>query len=125
MSDTKISTNLSTKLLEVAERAKRPDACFLALAYLIDIDALLRSYKRLKRNAAVGVDGVTVEQYGTNLEENLRDLHRRMKAKKYRHQPLRRTFIRKEDGKDRPIGISATEDKIVQGVTINSPCPVP
>jgi group II intron reverse transcriptase/maturase len=114
MTDTKMSRTLSPKLLEVAERAKYPNARFLALAYLIDLSALERAYKGLRKKAAVGADGVTVEQYGESLQDNLQDLHQRMKAGKYRHQPLRRTFIRKEDGSSRPIGISATEDKIVQ-----------
>ena len=60
------------------------------------------------------VDGVTKEQYGQGLEDHLRDLHERMKAKRYRHQPIRRVHIPKEGGKTRPIGISAFEDKLVQ-----------
>lgn len=115
MSGTKIPKDMSPKLLEVAERAKRPNARFLALAYLIDVPALRRAHGRLRKKAATGVDGTTAEQYGENLERNLQDLHQRMVAKKYRHQPLRRTHIRKEDGSLRPIGISTTEDKIVQG----------
>lgn len=115
MSGTKIPNNMSPKLLEVTERAKRPNARFLALAHLIDVPALERAYGRLRKKAAVGVDGVSVEKYGENLEVNLQNLHHRMKSKKYRHQPLRRTFVQKEDGSQRPIGISATEDKIVQG----------
>ena len=114
MTDTKISDNISPKLLEVAERAKQPDARFYALAYLIDENALQRAFKRLRKNAAVGVDGVTKDEYGENLAENLRDLHGRRKAGKYRHQPLKRVHIPKGDGKTRPIGISSLEDKIVQ-----------
>ena len=114
MTDTKISDNISPKLLEVAERAKQPDARFYALAYLIDENALQRAFKRLRKNAAVGVDGVTKDEYGENLAENLRELHGRMKAGKYRHQPLKRVHIPKGDGKTRPIGISSLEDKIVQ-----------
>jgi len=68
----------------------------------------------MRKDAAVGVDGVTKEQYGQDLERNLRDLHARMKAKRYRHQPIRRVHIPKEQGKTRPIGISAFEDKLVQ-----------
>jgi group II intron reverse transcriptase/maturase len=60
------------------------------------------------------VDGVTKEQYGQELESNLQDLHARMKAKRYRHQPIRRVHIPKEGGKTRPIGVSAFEDKLVQ-----------
>jgi len=63
----------------------------------------------------VGVDGATVEQYGQDLERRLEDLHRRLKKKQYREQPIRRVQIPKGNGKSRPIGISTTEDKIVQG----------
>jgi group II intron reverse transcriptase/maturase len=68
----------------------------------------------MRKDAAVGVDGVTKEQYGQTLEMNLQNLHARMKAKRYRHQPIRRVHIPKEQGKTRPIGISAFEDKLVQ-----------
>ena len=79
------------------------------------MDALRRAYHRLRKDAAVGVDGVTKEEYGENLEENLQDLHERLKTMKYRHQPIRRVHIPKDKNRTRPIGISATEDKIVQG----------
>jgi group II intron reverse transcriptase/maturase len=62
----------------------------------------------------VGVDGVTKEQYGQDLERNLRDLHARLVSKRYRHQPIRRVHIPKDKGKSRPIGVSAFEDKLVQ-----------
>ena len=62
----------------------------------------------------MGVDGVTKEQYGQDLEGNLRDLHERLVSKRYRHQPIRRVHIPKDNGKTRPIGISAFEDKLVQ-----------
>jgi RNA-directed DNA polymerase len=62
----------------------------------------------------VGVDGVTKEQYGQTLEANLQDLHARLKAQRYRHQPIRRVHIPKAQGKTRPIGVSAFEDKVVQ-----------
>ena len=84
------------------------------LAHLIDVPALERAYQRMRKDAAVGVDGVTKEKYGQDLERNLRDLHVRMKAKRYRHQPIRRVHIPKEGGKTRPIGIPAFEDKLVQ-----------
>jgi len=61
------------------------------------------------------VDGVTKEQYGQELEQNLRNLHGRLRAKRYRHQPIRRVHIPKDRGRTRPIGVSATEDKVVQG----------
>jgi len=106
---------MSPELQEVARRAKeRPEARFFTLAHLIDVPALGRAYRKIRKDAAVGVDGVTKEDYGQDLEGNLQDLHGRMKSKRYRHQPILRVHIPKDDGKTRPIGISALEDKIVQ-----------
>jgi len=107
---------MSPGLQRVVERARRnPHERQLSLAYLIDVDALKRAYGRIRDKAAVGIDGITKEQYGHNLEGNLTDLHQRLKAMKYRHQPIRRIHIPKEKGRSRPIGISCLEDKIVQG----------
>jgi group II intron reverse transcriptase/maturase len=108
---------MSPELLKVVERAKRePEGRFHSLAHLMDVPALERAYHRSRKDAAVGVDGVTKEQYGQDLERNLQDLHGRMKAKRYRHQPIRRVHIPKGQGKTRPIGVSAFEDKLVQDV---------
>jgi retron-type reverse transcriptase len=116
MSDATTSWNKSPELMKVAERAKRqPDQRILALAHLIDEPALERAFRALRRDAAVGVDGVTVEQYGGQLAANLQALRTRMKAGQYRHQPIRRVNIPKENGATRPIGVSTIEDKIVQG----------
>src|SRR5262245_12525859 len=116
MPDASTSEHMSPELLKVAERAKRePGGQFHSLAHLIDESALMRAYDRLRKDAAIGVDGVSKEQYGQRLEENLRDLHERLKSKRYRHQLIRRVHIPKEKGRTRPIGISATEDKLVQG----------
>lgn len=116
MSKAKTLESMSPGLLRVMERARRdPYERQLALAHLIDVEALRRAYDRLRKRAAVGVDGVTKEAYGENLEGNLTDLHRRLREMKYRHQPLRRIRVPKGKGKTRPIGISSTEDKIVQG----------
>src|SRR3990172_5558057 len=115
MSNASTLGGVSPELLKVVERAQRePEGGFHSLAHLIDVSALERAYHRMRKDAAVGVDGVTKEQYGQDLERNLRDLHARMKAKRYRHQPIRRVHIPKEGGKTRPIGISAFEDKLVQ-----------
>jgi RNA-directed DNA polymerase len=109
--------DMSPGLLKVVERAQRePEGRFHALAHLIDMPALERAYRRQRADAAVGIDGVTKEQYGQALEVNLQDLHARLKAKRYRHQPIRRVHIPKAQGKTRPIGISAFEDKVVQDV---------
>jgi group II intron reverse transcriptase/maturase len=116
MTATTMAETVSPKLLEVMERAKRdPQGRMLSLARLIDEDALKRAYRRIRKDAAVGVDGVTKEQYGKDLESNVQDLRDRMKTMRYRHQPLRRVHIPKEKGATRPIGISSTEDKVVQG----------
>ena len=115
MSDAKTLKELSPKLLKVAERAKRePETRLLALAHLLDEEMLRKAYDRIHKDAAVGVDGVTKEQYGERLEENLRSLHTRMREGRYRHQPIKRVEIPKAPGKTRPIGISTIEDKVVQ-----------
>jgi RNA-directed DNA polymerase len=117
MTDALTSGSMSPGLLEVAERARQqPQAQLHSLAHLIDVEALRRAFGRQKPNAAVGVDGVTKEQYGQDLEKNLQDLHQRLRRKQWRHQPIRRVHIRKDGkgNKTRPIGISCFEDKIVQ-----------
>jgi len=106
---------MSPGLVKGVERAQRePEGRFHALAHLIDVPALERAYRRQRADAAVGIDGVTKEQYGQALEVNLQDLHARLKAQRYRHQPIRRVHLPKAQGKTRPIGISAFEDKVVQ-----------
>ena len=78
-------------------------------------DDLLRdSYNSLKKKAAAGVDGVTWREYGEGLEARISDLHGRIHRGAYRAQPSRRTWIPKSDGRQRPLGIAALEDKIVQ-----------
>jgi len=115
MADATTSGTMSTGLLKVAERARRdPQARILALARLLDEELLKVAFSRIRKDAAVGVDGVTKEQYAEHLEDNLRTLHDRMKAGQYRHQPIRRVHIPKAPGKTRPIGISTIEDKVVQ-----------
>jgi group II intron reverse transcriptase/maturase len=116
MTDALTSLAMSTELQKVAERAKRePAARFNSLAHLIDEELLAKAYRRLRRHAAVGVDGISKEEYGQDLKRNLKSLHERMRTKRYRHQPIRRVHIPKEQGhKTRPIGISTTEDKVVQ-----------
>ena len=115
MTDASTSGTMSPEILRVVERARtQPNARFHALAYLIDVDALGRAYQRARKGAAVGVDGIDKEQYGLELERNLHDLHERLKTGRYRHQSIRRVHIPNDDGKRRPLGISAFEDKLVQ-----------
>ena len=87
---------------------------FTALLHHIDADQLREAYFALKREAAPGVDGVTWEDYGHDLEARLEDLHGRIHRGAYRAQPSRRRYIPKPDGRQRPLGVAALEDKIVQ-----------
>lgn len=79
---------------------------------------LRRAYFSLNPKAAPGVDGVTWKQYGEDLESNLQDLADRLKRGAYRAQPTRRTYIPKADGRQRPLGVTALEDKIVQAALV-------
>src|SRR5229473_6188206 len=87
---------------------------FTALLHHVSIDLLRDSYYSLKKKAAPGVDGVTWEEYGRDLEARLSDLHGRIHRRAYRARPSRRTWISKSDGRKRPLGIASLEDKIVQ-----------
>jgi len=92
---------------------------FTALFHLIYAEAALReAYERLNPKASAGTDGVTWKQYGENLEANLRDLSGRLKRGAYRAKPVRRVYIAKEDGRQRPLGVPALEDKLVQLATV-------
>ena len=116
MTEALTSSDMSPGLLKVAERAQRePEGRFHSLAHLIDVAALWRAYNRCRKDAAVGVDGMTKERFGRDLDTRLEDLHGRMRTKRYRHQPIRRVHIPKGQGQTRPIGIPAFEDKLVQG----------
>lgn len=114
MTGAKTSGSMSTGLRKVVERARRDPGRVLSLAHRIDVPALERAYHRLRKDAAVGVDGVTKSEYGEELGRKLEDLHGRLKSKRWRHQPIRRVHIPKGNGKTRPIGISTIEDKVVQ-----------
>jgi RNA-directed DNA polymerase len=115
MTDARTSDYMSTGLREVVARARRdPKGRILSLAHRIDVPALERAYHRLRKDAAVGVDGITKSEYGQDLGNRLANLHERLRSKRWRHQPIRRVHIPKGQGKTRPIGISTVEDKIVQ-----------
>ena len=91
---------------------------FTALLHHVTVDLLRDSYLLLKRDAASGVDGMTWHDYGEGLDARLLDLHARVHQGSYRAQPSRRKFIPKPDGRKRPLGIAALEDKIVQRAVI-------
>src|ERR1700686_4852463 len=105
---------------EVAKRDKRIQ--FPALLHHVSVALLESSFFALKRDAAPGVDGVTWQEYETGLDARLKDLHSRVHRGTYRAQPSKRAYIPKADGRQRPLGIAALEDKIVQhavGVVLN------
>lgn len=87
---------------------------FTSLMHLVDVELLRHAYFWLRKKAVAGIDGVTWAQYGQDLEERLADLHDRLHRNAYRAMPLRRQYIPKSDGRLRPLGIAALEDKIVQ-----------
>ena len=91
---------------------------FTALLHHVTPQLLEESYFALKRKAAPGVDGVTWQEYGTGLAERLSDPHGRVHRGAYRAQPTRRIWIPKANGKLRPLGIAALEDKIVQHAVV-------
>jgi len=102
--------------LERVREAARKDKKqrFTALLHHVSIDRLRDSYHSLKKKAAPGVDGMTWQEYGEILGVRLSDLYGRIHRGAYRAQPSRRTWIAKSDGRQRPLGIAALEDKIVQ-----------
>ncbi len=104
------------KLKLIAERARRDKKLrFTSLVHLINEESLAACYRELKRDKACGIDGVTVETYGANLESNLTGLVSRMRAKEYRPKPVRRVYIPKPGRQEqRPLGIPSVEDKLVQ-----------
>jgi group II intron reverse transcriptase/maturase len=107
--------NETSGLDRVRRAAKEgKDVQFTALLHHVNVDLLRRSYLKLKRGAAAGVDGMTWEEYGLGLEDRLADLHGRIHRGAYQAQPSRRVWIPKPDGRQRPLGIAALEDKIVQ-----------
>ena len=91
---------------------------FTALLHHVKVDLLRSSYYALKRVAAAGVDGITWQAYGEDLEGRTLDLHGRIHRGAYRARPSRRVWIPKGDGRQRALGIAALEDKIVQGAVV-------
>jgi RNA-directed DNA polymerase len=111
---------VGTDLTRIGEKArKEPGLVFTSLYHHIyDVDNLRACYDTLEAKKATGVDGVTKEEYGKKLEENLRDLSGRLKRMGYRPEPKRRSYIPKAGSeKGRPLGISNLEDKIVEEAT--------
>ena len=105
------------RIRQVAERDK--EVKFTTLwHHVYDVGRLREAYFRLKPQAAAGADGMTWHEYGKNLEGNLQDLSGRLQRGAYRAKPVRRIYVRKQDGRERPIGVPVLEDKIVQRATV-------
>jgi retron-type reverse transcriptase len=104
------------RIRETARRDKR--VRFTALLHHVTVDLLRWSFYQLQRRAAAGIDGITWDQYETGLESNLTDLYGRVQRGAYRAKPSRRQYIPKPDGRQRPLGIAALEDKIVQRAVV-------
>src|SRR5262245_65963323 len=103
---------MCTDIDRIAELAKEdPKRQFFSIAHLITVEKMCEAFRSLRKDASAGIDGVTYEQYEANAEENIRQLHQRLKGGKYQVQPLRRVYIPKEDGKQSPISIPALEDR--------------
>jgi group II intron reverse transcriptase/maturase len=114
MPHSEVGSDVETKLDLISLRAKGDSTYqFTCLAHLLNEGFLERCYWSLGRNKAPGIDGVSWEEYGENLEENLRDVVARMKAKHYRPLPARRVYIPKDANSTRPLGIPVQEDKVV------------
>ncbi len=119
MHPTQSGKRMSQGLDGVRKVAKeRKQERFTALLHHLNVDLLRDSFYALQRKASPGVDGVTWQEYETGLEDRLVDLHSRVHRGAYRAKPSRRVFIPKADGRQRPLGIAALEDKIVQQAVV-------
>ena len=115
MFPTQSGGSMSQGLARVRQAAKEnKELKFTALLHHLTVDLLRASFYRMKREATPGVDGVTWQEYETGLEGRLNDLHSRVHRGAYRAQPSRRAYIPKADGRQRPLGVAALEDKLVQ-----------
>lgn len=110
-----VPDEVSTRLQRIAELAREdPQRALLSLANRIDVGFLHEAYRRTRKDGATGVDGQTAKEYEERLWENLQSLHERFKSGLYRAPAVRRTYVPKGDGKQRPIGIPTFEDKVLQ-----------
>ena len=106
---------METKLERITQLSKRnPDMVFTSIGHLINIEMLKDCHAKMDKDKAVGIDGITKDEYSRKLDENLADLMNRMKRKAYHPKPARRVEIPKDNGKTRPLSIYCYEDKLVQ-----------
>ena len=119
MHPTQSGKRMSQGLDGVRKAAReRKQERFTALLHHLSVDLLRDSFYALQRKASPGVDGVTWQEYETGLEDRLVDLHSRVHRGTYRAKPSRRVYIPKADGRQRPLGVAALEDKIVQQAVV-------
>ena len=106
---------METKLGKIADKSAREHRpIFTSLYHLLNEELLLKCHQELSGNKAMGIDKVTKEEYSLHLKENIQSLVRRLKNKSYKPLPVKRVYIPKANGKKRPLGLAAYEDKIVQ-----------
>jgi len=106
---------MGTKLERISQLStENPEMVFTSIGHLINKELLKECHEKMDGDKAVGIDGVTKEKYGKELEENLDRLVERLKKKSYKPQPARRVEIPKDNGKTRPLSIYCYEDKLVQ-----------
>jgi group II intron reverse transcriptase/maturase len=106
---------MSPEHIRIAELAREDkERKFSSIAHFLTVEALSEAFESLRKDASAGVDRVTYTGYAVDVRVNLEKLHDRLKQGQYRAQPLRRIYIPKEDGRQRPISIPSLEDKIVQ-----------
>jgi RNA-directed DNA polymerase len=119
MGETPSSQTVVTKQLRIAQLAvEGPDMVFTTLAHHIDLDWMKEAYRQTRKSGATGVDGQTAQDYAADLERNLQDLLNRAKSGSYVAPPVRRTYIPKGDGTQRPIGVPTFEDKVLQRAVV-------
>src|SRR5262245_33212515 len=119
MGETPGSPSISMTLQKIAPQAQRyPAMVFHNVLHLIDQDCLRDAYRLTRKKSAAGIDQVTATPYAEHVEDNLRDLHERLRDKQYVAPPVERVGIAKEGGKKRPIGKPCVEDKMVQRAVV-------
>ena len=107
--------NLSTKRRWIAELARtKPGTVLFSLHHVIDLEWMKEAYRLTRKDGATGIDGATAADYEANLTANLAGLLDRIKSGRYQAPPVRRTYIPKADGSERPLGIPTLEDKVAQ-----------
>ena len=106
---------MSTVELQIAERAKKIKEPLRSLHQFIDEELLMESYRKLNKRSAAGVDGMDWKEYGEVAKERIPELMNQFMSGKYRAPNIRRVYIPKSDGKQRPLGINTVEDKVLQG----------